>query len=98
MPLPKFDPPTVGELRDWYSMYRRDKNVRRLILEVQRSRTQLDQITAALRAAVDLAMAEQRRVLPTTPAPDRGIGGFLERDDDDPEAAEMIARASRRRR
>ncbi|WP_269151893.1 hypothetical protein [Paraburkholderia sacchari] len=36
MTLPQFAPPTLAELRDWYVQYRRDENVWRLILEVQR--------------------------------------------------------------
>lgn len=46
--LPKFDPPTHSDLRDWYRHYRQDKNVWRLILEVQRSRDQMARLASLL--------------------------------------------------
>jgi hypothetical protein len=52
MSLPPFEPPSLAELREWYIKYRHDENVRRLILEVQRSREQMPSLSDLLKAAL----------------------------------------------
>lgn len=55
MVLPLFDAPTKAELREWYRRYRSNKEVWRLILEVQRSRDQLAVLAEVVRGAIDAA-------------------------------------------
>jgi hypothetical protein len=44
MPLPDFDPVPIGELREFWTKYHQNKDVRRLILELQHTRYMLDRI------------------------------------------------------
>lgn len=55
MVLPLFEPPTTDELRVWYRRYRNQLDVWRLILEVQRSRNQLDVLAEVVRGTIDAA-------------------------------------------
>ncbi|HEX7931500.1 MAG TPA: hypothetical protein VF573_00190 [Paraburkholderia sp.] len=52
MPLPQFEPPSLAELREWYVKYGHDENIRRLILEVQRSREQMPALSRVLDSAL----------------------------------------------
>ncbi|CAG4905914.1 hypothetical protein LMG31841_03503 [Paraburkholderia saeva] len=63
MALPQFDPPAYDELQSWWRQYR-NKDIRRLILEVQAQRYAV----AELRMLVEVAC---RRAEEDTPDPDR---------------------------
>ncbi len=69
MVLPPFDPPDYFELRDWWRKYR-ERDIRRLILEVQTQRIALAELRTmsemVLRQAADDApeMVQKGRALP----------------------------------
>lgn len=62
MVLPPFDPPRYVELRDWWPRYR-DRNIRRLILEVQTQRYALSELRIMSETVLRQAAGEAPEML-----------------------------------
>ncbi|MFM0736826.1 hypothetical protein PQQ51_06230 [Paraburkholderia xenovorans] len=63
MILPEFKPPTLAELRNWWSDHRGEGDVQRLILEVQYLRLVLLRLRGEADAAVRLAREVDRSLI-----------------------------------
>lgn len=63
MKLPKFAPPTLAELRNWWRDHRGEGDVERLILEVQYLRLVLLRLRGEADAAVRLAKEVDRSLI-----------------------------------
>lgn len=62
MRLPPFDPPTLADLRAWWST-RDQRDVHRLILEIQRQRLMLLELRSLIDSGVQQARAADRTLV-----------------------------------